>query len=464
MRRTIVTTNLIGDAIRALAASRPTLVRTGFYATASILLVQSQVIAAPARRQPAQRSMVVYPVKEGDTLSALAASYMLGPDAVQIVQRLNHIADPRRIPIGLKLRVPLQMLRQDQILATVHSFSGPVTIASNGRTASATTGMRLGEGSLIQTGANAFISLDLPDGTVVTMPSQSNVSVGWLRRTALTGSIERRFDIKAGRVRAVVTPMTDPRSNFRVTTPVAVSAVRGTDFRVGYDPSADRATTEVLTGKVAVSNTKARGTLVMAGFGATEQRIAGVSAPIPLLPAPEPIDLVGRQRDPIVSFAVKPIAGAASYRLEVARDAGFVELVSELNSAEPRFALTDLPNGTYFSRISAIDAVGLEGKSEVYGFQRRLHGISASMESGGKRRYLFRWTNVGDGTYIHRFQLTRCDAAQIPVIDQANVANLGLVVNNLPAGTYCWRVQSIEVGGGTDDAVWSEINKFTITK
>jgi hypothetical protein len=450
--------------IRALAATRLALIRISLCAAASMLLTPPPAVAAPAKKQPSQRSVVVYPVKEGDTLSALAASYLLGANAVQTIQRLNHIADPRQIPIGLKLRIPLQMLRQDQILATVRSFSGPVTIASNGRTATAATGMRLGEGSVIQTGANAFVSLGLPDGTVVTMPSQTNVSVGWLRRTALTGSVERRFDIKAGRVRAVVTPMTDPRSNFRVTTPVAVSAVRGTDFRVGYDPTAHRATTEVLTGKVAVSNTKAPGTLVLAGFGATEQRVTGVSAAIPLLPAPEPVDLLSRQRDPIVSFAVKPIAGAASYRLEVARDAGFLELVSELNSPVPRFALADLPNGTYFSRISAIDAAGLEGKAEVYGFQRRLHGISASMESGGKRKYLFRWTNVGDGTYIHRFQLTRCEAPQTPVIDQASVANLGLVVSNLPAGTYCWRVQSIEVGGGAGDAAWSEINKFTIAK
>jgi hypothetical protein len=464
MRKTVAATGHIGDVIRALAAARPALVRTGLCAAASMLLAQPPVMAAATKRQAAQRSMAVYAVKKGDTLSALAASYLLGSNAVQIVQRLNHIADPRRMPIGLKLHIPLQMLRQDQILATVHSFSGPVTIASNGRAVTAAAGMRLGEGSVIQTGANAFISLGLPDGTVVTMPSQTSVSIGWLRQTPLTGSVERRFDIKAGRVRAVVTPMTDRRSNFKVSTPVAVSAVRGTDFRVGYDPATDRATTEVLTGKVAVSNTKLRGTLVMAGFGATEQRTAGVSVPIPLLPAPEPVDQVSRQRNPIVSFAVKPIAGAAGYRLEIARDAGFLELVSELNSAEPRFALANLPNGTYFSRISAIDAAGLEGQSEVYGFQRRLHGISASMESGGKRKYLFRWTNVGEGRYIHRFQLMRCDAAQVPVIDQASVANLGLVVSNLPAGTYCWRVQSIEVGGGADDVVWSEINKFTITK
>lgn len=448
---------------RALAAIRPALVKTGLCAVTLGMLCGPQAMAAPARKQPSRR-LVVYAVRKGDTLSALAASYLLGSDAVQVIERLNHIADPRRLSIGLRLRVPLAILRQDQILATVRSFSGPVIIAGHGRTEKATAGMRVGEGYVIQTGANAFVSIGLPDGTVVTMPSQTNVSIGWLRKTLLTGSVERRFDITAGRMRSMVTPMTDPRSSFKVTTPVAVSAVRGTDFRVGYDPAAGRATTEVLTGKVRVSNTRSAGPLVRAGFGATEQRVAGISTPIALLPAPVPVGQLRRQRDPVVSFAAQPVAGAAGYRLQVARDAGFIELVREAVSPDPRFSLTDLPNGSYFSRISAIDGAGLEGLADIYGFDRRLHGISASMESGGKNKYLFRWTNIGDGRYVHRFELTRCGQGQKPVIDQTSIANFGLVVTDLPAGTYCWRVQSIEVGGSGDDVVWSEISKFTITK
>jgi hypothetical protein len=327
--------------------------------------------------------------------------------------------------------------------------------------------MRLSEGSSIQTGANAFISLGLPDGSVVTMPSQTNVNIGWLRRMPLTGTVERRFDVKAGRMRAVVTPMTDPRSSFRVTTPAAVSAVRGTEFRVSYDPALERGATEVLTGKVAVSNARSSSKLVHAGFGEMTHRATGLSTPIPLLPAPEPIDQSGRQRDVTVSFAVKPVAGATGYRLQIARDAGLLELVSETVSADPRFSLAQLPNGTYFSRIAAIDAAGLEGRSDVYGFERRLHGITTSMEQqsgGGQRRYLFRWSDVGSDKYVYRFQLSRCGSEQMPMIDQSNVANLGLVVSNLPAGAYCWRVQSIEVGSDGDDVVWSEINKFTIRK
>ncbi len=422
--------------------------------------------ARPAAAGPAPRpaATVVYRVKKGDTLSQLAARYLTTPNAAPLLARLNGLRDPRHLPADFALKVPIRLLRQEPVRARVHSFGGRVTVTVGGKPRSPTPGLLLDEGSAIETGANAFISLDLPDGTIVTMPSQSRMTIGRLRQTLLTGSLDRRFDIAAGRVRAVVTPMTDPRSNFRISTPVAVSAVRGTEFRVGYDPIVRRATTEVITGKVAVTGTGKTNRLVVAGYGAATGPAAGVSLPAALLPSPEPIGPTGWQRDPDLSFAVKPVPGAVGYRLQIARDAGFLDLLSETDSVQPGFTLPTLPDGTYFSRIAAIDAAGLEGRSDIFGFERRLHAMTTSMEeqSGGKRRqYLFRWHDLGNGRYVYRFQLARCGAEGTPIIDQANVADLGLVVSDLPVGNYCWRVQSIGLGD-KGDAIWSDIGKFTI--
>src|SRR3546814_9009012 len=111
---------------------------------------------------------------------------------------------------------------------------------------SATIGMIIQDGDSIKTGAKAYVSLLLPDRSVVSLPSQSAVRVSRLRRTMLTGNIMRLFAIEKGSASAVVTPMPNPRSSFEFTTPVAVSTVRGTRFRMNYDPERGRATSAVL--------------------------------------------------------------------------------------------------------------------------------------------------------------------------------------------------------------------------
>lgn len=422
--------------------------------------------AAPAKASP-PRGAIVYLVKKGDTLFGLASRYLLTADSARIVQRLNRVGDPRRMPVGLRLAIPLRLVRQEPIQATIHSFSGAVTVTAGGRTQGATRGGAVGEGSDIQTGANAFVSLALPDGTVVTMPSQTRVRIGLLRLTPLTGGIDRRFDVSAGRIRSVVVPMTNPRSTFKVGTPVAVSAVRGTEFRVAYDPARNRAVTEVITGKVAVVGPRKSDALVSAGYGAAADPGAGVSPPRLLLPAPVPAAPAGTQRDASLVFTFGPVAGAVAYRLQIAQDAGFLDQIGETDSPTPNVALPSLPDGTYFARISALDAAGFEGQSAVFGFQRRLHGVTASMDRqtrGNRRDYLFRWQSQGAGTYVYRFQLARCGDERRPMVDQDSIANFGLTVTDLPDGNYCWRVQSVEVGADAGDVIWSDTKTFTIAR
>src|SRR3546814_5542810 len=116
------------------------------------------------------------------------------------------------------------LLRQQPTQAIIESYRGQVAVGLR----PATIGMIIQEGDIIETGAKSFVSLRLPDRSVVSLPSQSAVRGSRLRRTMLTGNIMRLFAIEKGRASAVVTPMPNPSSSFEFTTPVAVSTVRGT--------------------------------------------------------------------------------------------------------------------------------------------------------------------------------------------------------------------------------------------
>jgi hypothetical protein len=58
-----------------------------------------------------------------------------------------------------------------------------------------------------------------------------------------------------------------------------------------------------------------------------------------------------------------PASGAAGTRWQVqlARDAGFAQMVSDETVAEPQWLLRDPPSGTYFLRVKTIDADGFAG-------------------------------------------------------------------------------------------------------
>ena len=59
-------------------------------------------------------------------------------------------------------------------------------------------------------------------------------------------------------------------------------------------------------------------------------------------------------------FGLEPVDGAASYRLLLARDAGFIDIFAEATTQttsqqNPLADFGQVANGTYFVRLTAID-------------------------------------------------------------------------------------------------------------
>lgn len=435
-------------------------------------LVAASALAAPAPRASAQAAgapTVTYAVHKGDTLWALSRRWFPGAPALAIVQRRNHIANPRRVLDGKTLIIPRAVLSDVQSFARIESVSGEVMVQPAGTAFPARAGAVLGEGTLIRTGRSGFIALRLADDSVVSLPSQSAVRIVRLRKVLMTGAVERAFAAESGRLRAAVTPMPDPGSTFEVRTPITVSAVRGTEFRVGYDEAAARAVTEVEGGKVsfagaATADGPARTVLITPGQGA----ISGAAGPAgltPLLAAPRLIDPDAPQTASELHFTAEPLAGAAGYRVQISRDAGLLDLVSEQEGVGPAFTLPDLATGTWFVRVTALDSSGLEGLPRTYSFDRVRNSVAGAMGavgSGFERRYQFKWNGAADGTPQYRFQLARKDDPTHPVVDEPLGTATQLAVTSLPPGEYAWRVLSLVPHGARVIAAWSGEQTFEV--
>ncbi len=407
---------------------------------------------AQARGAAPAEPPVAYVVKPGDTLIGLGRAYLTKPGDYRAVQKTNRVQQPRRLRPGSQLNIDPNLLKSTPIAASLSAFTGPVFVETGGQRVPARIGMGLAEGQTVITGANAFVTFEMEDGSRVTLPSNTSVRITRLRQVLINNAPQRVFQLDQGRSAISATPTQNPAGRFEVRTPVSVSAVRGTEFRVGAD--GDKAQTEVLKGAVGVDAgaVVTSAPPVAAGFGVSATA-GGVSAPVKLLPAPKLGAGGQNQGDKTVHFAVEPLAGAGAYRLQLSRDAGFVDIFAEATTRDPAADFGEVPNGTYFVRLTALDAGGLEGFPGDYSFDRDLDTLDAAapgdVREGKHRKFLFRWSSAGDGARNYRFQLFAGGDAKVPLVDQPGLTEPQLTLTDLPPGTYGWRVVAVRFKNGT---------------
>jgi hypothetical protein len=432
-----------------------------------LILSAGAAAAADPGRRPAAEPPETYQVRRGDTLYVLAEKYLNRRSDFRRVQRANRVADPRRLPTGRALQIPSELLRTEPITAQLVAFRGVVAVTGPGAAQPVARGMPIREGHRLETGPNAFLTVELPDGSRVTLPSNSRLRVQRLRRVVMTGALQRDFAVESGRSNAVVTPARTPRDRFRIETPLTVSAVRGTEFRTNFDAERQRATLEVIEGTVAnIVPRDASEQAVAAGFG-VQTTPEATTAPAPLAPEPRPARGALLQDEPELSFRLEPVAGAGAYRAQVAMDAGFVDILAETQAETPDLRFASIPNGTYFVRFTALGADGLEGRPATFAFERRLNSLSLEEPvalAGAKRRYLFKWTTAGEGAAAYRFVLGRGADGRDALIDQSGLSSGEFVVTDLPPGVYHWRVLVVRFDGGRVAEKWSAPQRFEVAR
>ena len=440
---------------------------------AALLVASPAVAQSQGQPQPGPTpttDSLTYIVRRGDTLIDLATDYLNRPADYHRVQRDNRVADPRRLAIGRTLIIPFSLLRADRDYARVASFRGAVTLSQGGAAGLPAPGQTVSEGTVLSTGPNAFVRLALSDGSHIVIPSNSRVRLSRLRRYALNGAVDHAMTVESGRAESSVTPRRRP-GGFVVSTPVSVSAVRGTEFRVTFNDDTDRAATEVIEGVVNVAS----------GDGSDEtvaHASEGVAITVdalhlaPLLAAPELTDPAQVHSERDVRLLVAALPGAQRYRGRLATDAGMIEAFAETDSApgDNALAFLDLDDGAYFVRLTALSDNEIEGRAATYSFIRARNGVgglTSILVPGDRfRLYRFRWEAEGGGAATFRFQLSRQgqDGAPEgpPLIDQPGLTDQAFTLTDLPPGVYTWRVQGARDRFGHLLQTWSEPQQLRI--
>ncbi|AMO97368.1 fecR family protein [Collimonas fungivorans] len=447
---------------------RSTFTKIAFLA---LCLAGAPLFAAPPALDPAAvqvgAATITYRAQLGDTLGVIAAQLTSSKNNWVQLAKLNHIENDRTIPVGTAIIIPVALLPDDPSTAQVAAMSGNIdAVGADGRPIEIGIGTTLSEGTVINTGSNSFLSLSLPDQSHVALPSNSQVKLSKLRTARYTNSPRTEITLLKGRVESKVSPLDKNKGRFEVHSPLAVAGVRGTDFRV--DLVGDRVMTEVLSGGVAVAKKNQAPALTLRPGQGNVTNIKGVGKAVALLPAPQ---LNGRpqlQERPTVRFSVAPVAGARSYRAQIATDADARNVVSEAESDNAELKVNGLEDGKYFARITALDQTGLQGIPQITAFTLKARPEPPiSIEPKNKSRaedVMFSWAEVGNAQAYHLQVASDAEFRQL-VLDQPALAAPQFSAGKLALGTYFWRVATIveqSKGTGSDQGPYGDPQRFNL--
>ncbi len=411
--------------------------------------VHHQVSAA------ADGSFYRHQARAGDTLIGLGQALLVRPADWPQVARLNRIDNPRRIPIGASIRIPVALMKSRPVQGAVLAVVGDATLApARGKATPAQVGAAITPGTEIKTGANGYVTVQLADGSVLRIQSATTAQVERSNHYESAGFFASTLRLIQGRLEALVAHMTGGEPRFEVKTPQALLGVRGTDFRISVDEAKQVTRSEVLEGAVSVGATagpRQSAQWLAAGFGTQVNQRQGAAAPVKLPPAPDLSVVSALHERILVRINMPPVPGATLYRAQVADDASFRHVQSEVTSATPELRFANLPDAHYHLRVRVANAQGIEGPDALRPFQlkARPEPPTASLPTPGSKvrasTVALAWAEQPQAARYH-LQIAQ-DARFDHLLHDDSTLQATRQDVALPVGDYVWRVASIRPDG-----------------
>lgn len=363
-----------------------------------------------------------YRVQPGDTLWEITERYRGDAREWPILRETNSVENPRQLQPGDELDLP----PLPELTAEVRHCEGSAwLIKDGGERIPLREGMNIAPGDTLETASRAFVSLRLPHGEDVVLPSNSRVALKQQNRR------HARLYLEHGELEAHVPKQRDFHEVLDIDTPTGVIGVRGTQLRVIHAEDGVRVST--LEGNVVLSQGD-RSTSIPAGQGVLA-RADSLPQVAFLLPPPD-LKADERSFDHPLQISLSEVPGAKTYRVQLARDPDFQTIFRDQRSDTRSITFDSIPRGFYYARGSAFDALGIEGH---YGHRLVLHRpIETSLDTTGEG-YTFRWTDIPGLEY--RLQLSEDSSFSDPFMSRSFSDSQGVTLRNLPTDEFFWRLQ-----------------------
>ncbi len=395
----------------------------------------------------------IYTVQSGDDLWSLSKRYLISIRYREKLQNLNHITDPIHIPVGTRLRFPIEWLKSGSSIARILHTHGKVTMSAGetGKIRPLKKGMILWEKDTIRTGAESSVILEFSDGSQIQLQSESRLLLEVMKSYGETGMVNTKVKLLKGRTRNKVIPRSGPGSRFEIITPSAAAAVRGTEYRISVQDN-EESRAEVLKGEVALGSKGATRSLP-GGFGSVAFMDKAPLMPVDLLPAPDISTFPQTLTRLPFFFTLKPLDGATAYRLHISKARSFDILLYDGLAKSTHLSFSALPDGKYFLRVRGIDKHGLEGLESIHPFTldaRPLPPVLLLPKADANTStspLTFQWTALPEAAG-YAFQLADNQAFEHPITSLSRYQKASYTLpRSLKPGSYYWRVATVLSAG-----------------
>ena len=402
-------------------------------------------------------------IRRGETLYSIAAQQLVLPGDWTALQKLNQIRHPRRLQPGAHLRIPLAWLRQTPSQAEVVFVQGPCWVRRAGQATdeAAVAGTLVRGSDSVRTEPGASMTLRFADGSRLLVVPGTEFVVEQLALYGQAATPGTRLRLTAGKLETQVATRPGKTTRFEIQTPAVNLGVRGTEFRTHIDPADGSTRVEVLAGRVA--GTAPAGSLTLdAGFGAVARPGMALTAPQPLLGAPNLSALPSLLDRVPLRLAWPALAGATAFRAQVFAAESGDRLLLDGVFTEPAARWIDLPDGRYTLRVRALDGQALEGlnASAAFTLKARPEPPFTRQPTPQAKVYgelaQFVWVRSSVAT-AYRLQVATQADFKAPVFDRADIVAAEAQLPLAP-GLYHWRVASI--AAGQDQGPFSDAQPF----
>lgn len=325
------------------------------------LLFVLALFCLPGRVAAGAPAEVLIPihVSAGTNLIHLARDYCRDRNDWRRIAALNKLTEPYLIIRDTTLQVPLSLLVAEPLTARVAAVNGPVSLhTADGRTSPLRQDDTVAAGQTVVTGPDGYTHLILPDNTYTRVEPEARFTIAYLFRLA-DGTIKADFTLDRGGLVHWVRQKLRANDTFQTRTPIAVTGIRGTEYRLKSEGS-EANTVETLRGRVEVA-AGGRNVGLAAGQG-TRVRAGGTPErprALPAAPAVETIEPLYRTLP--MQIHTPAHATAKRFRLRLTSDdQGQATAADQVVAAGSAFTIGTLADGRYFAFLSALDAEGFE--------------------------------------------------------------------------------------------------------
>ena len=277
-----------------------------------------------------------------------------------------------------------------------------------------------------------------------------------------TGMVDTQMRLRSGRVESRVKRFQGPASRFRIDTPAAIAAVRGTRYRIASQ--GDTTLGEVLEGGVALRSENVTRN-IPAGFGAVARVGKPPTPPIPLPPAPDLSGFPDVQQHLQLAFRWPAVPSVAGYRVQVLGDAERAALLFDRTVSQPQVSVEAPPDGRYTVQVRSIGLQGLEGPDAERRFEVDARPVPPSLLQPADAYRTHDtvpqlWWSIPQGSEHFYLQIATEPEFQDLFLERTGVAGSRFKLPELPKpGDYYWRLASTV---GADRGPFSESRHFRI--